>query len=118
MTDLTRRVGALEEDVKDIKAVLKDTVVPMLTRVDERLHHAATRAELESVRNDLVPRLAQVDSGVAQAATQAEVEAVRASVAALPGRGFVIGTVIALFALCAGMVAATVATLQYADSLP
>lgn len=84
--DMDARVSRLEADMKDVKSVLYDTVVPALTRIEERLNHTATKAELEGVR---------------------------AQVAEKPGRGFVIGTVIAIFALCAGMVAATVAGLQY-----
>ncbi|MBB4286168.1 hypothetical protein [Roseospira goensis] len=38
---------------------------------------------------------------------------VSADLAEKPGKGFVIGTVIAIFGLSAGVVAATIATLQY-----
>lgn len=46
MDDVIRRVGALEGDMKEVKGLLADKVVPMLVRIDERLNHSATKAEL------------------------------------------------------------------------
>lgn len=55
------RVGRLEADMRDVKAVLNDTVVPVLARIDERLNHTATKAEMQGVRADLDGKIADLD---------------------------------------------------------
>ncbi|WP_299439120.1 hypothetical protein [uncultured Rhodospira sp.] len=59
--DMDERVGRLEVDMRDVKAVLNDTVVPVLARIDERLNHTATKAELQGVRADLDGKIADLD---------------------------------------------------------
>ncbi len=68
-----------------------------------------TRLETEFtyVRRDLDEIKAQM------ADISATLDRVCAQLAEKPGKGFVIGTVIAIFGLCAGMVGATVTTLQH-----
>lgn len=58
------------------------------------------RRDLDEIRRDMKGIRETMDHFSAQLAEK-------------PGKGFVIGTVIAIFGLSAGMVAATVAVLQY-----
>lgn len=44
--DMEARVARLEEDMREVKSLLNDKVVPMLVRIDERLNHTATKADL------------------------------------------------------------------------
>ncbi|MBB4264635.1 hypothetical protein [Roseospira visakhapatnamensis] len=75
-----------------------------------------TRLETEFtyVRRDLDEiKAALTDLRVGQDSIREDVASLKAQLAEKPSRGFVIGTVIAIFGLCAGMVGATVTTLQY-----
>ncbi|WP_299437009.1 hypothetical protein [uncultured Rhodospira sp.] len=45
MSDLTRRVETLENDMREVKGILA-RMEPMLIRMDERMNHLATKAEL------------------------------------------------------------------------
>ena len=64
-------------------------------------------AEFTYVRRDLDEIKAKMED------IGARLAAIDTQLANKPGKGFVIGTVIAIFGLCAGMVGATVAAMQY-----
>ena len=49
------RVAALEADMKDVKAVLGDIRL-VLTRLDERTTHLATKEDVANVRTDLASK--------------------------------------------------------------
>jgi len=84
------RLSGLEADIKNVKAVLNGTVVPLLSRIDERLNHTATKAELQSVRADLEGKLAEK-----------------------PGKGFIVGTALSIVVGGITLIAATIAGMQY-----
>lgn len=104
MTDLTRRVAALEETIARIE--------PLLIRIDERLNHVATKGDLEALRADT-----DINTESLRGNMDTKLESLRADLhaglAEKPGRFFMVGTVTTVFGLCAAIVAATVAGLQY-----
>jgi hypothetical protein len=109
MTDLTRRVTALEETMARLE--------PLLIRIDERLNHVATKGDLEALRADTDIKMESLRGDMD---TKLEVlrADLRAGLAEKPGRFFMVGTVMTVFGLCAAIVAATVAGLQYIQPLP
>jgi len=65
------------------------------------------RRDLDEIKDEMKEIRGRLDDVVGG------LESVRAILNHKPGKGFVIGTVIAIFGLCAGMVGATVAAMQY-----
>lgn len=57
MEELVRRVGRLEN--------LLEQMAPTLARLDERLNHLATKADLAAVRSDLAGKVGAVETNLA-----------------------------------------------------
>ena len=65
MSDLTRRVETLENDMREVKATL-GRLEPMIIRIDEQLRstlpHLATKAEVADLRTEVRAGLADKPS--------------------------------------------------------
>ncbi|MBB4284626.1 hypothetical protein [Roseospira goensis] len=128
MTDLTRRVAALEATLRRLE--------PLIVRIDEQLRvtlpSLATKAELQAFRTEAqtetkdvrIDLKAEVQdlrtewrATVPALASKADVQEAKADLGARlaekPGRAFIVTTVFAAIGLCVAAVAATVTTLQY-----
>lgn len=55
--DMEARVARLEEDMREVKNLLNDKVMPLLVRIDERLAHTATKTEMTEGFTHLGERL-------------------------------------------------------------
>jgi hypothetical protein len=53
------RVARLEEDMSEVKGLLYNQMLPLLHRIDERLNHTATKADLNNMAADLRAENAQ-----------------------------------------------------------
>lgn len=132
MTDLTERVGALEETLRRLE--------PLIVRIDEQLRITlptlATKPEIQAfrteaqtqskdVRTDLKAELQDLRTEwratLPAIASKADVQEAKADLGAKlaekPGRAFIVGIVFTVFGLCVATAAGTVATLQYLQSL-
>lgn len=143
MTELTERVGALEETLRRLE--------PLIVRIDEQLRvilpTLATKAELQAfrteartdikdtrielkteindVRTDLTAEVqnlrtewrARLPALASKADVQESKADLGARLAEKPGRSFIVTTVFAAIALCVAAIAATVAALQYIQPL-
>ncbi|WP_299439828.1 hypothetical protein [uncultured Rhodospira sp.] len=91
------------------------------TRIGEKVfkHSGDLTTDIANARSESANGIAALradlstEIGNVRADAPSDAAALRGAIAALPGRGVVVGTVLAIFALCAGMVAATVASLHY-----
>jgi hypothetical protein len=92
------RVSRLEDDMRDIKAILAQ-IVPLIVRIDAtitaRLPHLATKAELADVRSELLK----------------ETGAIRAELAEKPSRAYLWG-VLAVLVTAYGAGLAAIAVLK------
>jgi len=60
---LETRISRIEEDIRDIRAIL-GRLEPMIIRIDAQLAHLATKAELADLRAELRADLAEKPSRV------------------------------------------------------
>jgi hypothetical protein len=58
---LEARVGRLEEDMREVRAMLGQ-MLPILVRIDATLPHLATKAELAELRTEVTAKLAEMPS--------------------------------------------------------
>jgi hypothetical protein len=77
------RLGRLEEDVREIKAMLA-SLMPPIHRIDGQLPHLATKAELATGLSDLRTEIADLRTEL------------RAGLADKPGRGYLWGVMAAM----------------------
>ncbi|WP_299440053.1 hypothetical protein [uncultured Rhodospira sp.] len=116
--ETSQRIESLRADTtQQIESLRADT-----TQQIETLR-ADTTQQIESLRADMTQQIEtlradttqQIESLRADTAQQIETlrGELRAGLAEKPGRFFMVGTVMTVFALCAAIVAATVAGLQY-----
>lgn len=92
--EIEPRVSRLESDVAEIRAVLA-RLEPLIIRMDERLSHLATKAELEALRGEV----------------KVDIAALRGDLARKPGHGAMWGMGLALFGLVVAAMAAGAAYL-------
>jgi hypothetical protein len=54
------RVARLEEDLSEVKGLLHNQILPLLHRIDERLNHTASKADLSNMATELRAELTEV----------------------------------------------------------
>jgi hypothetical protein len=54
------RVARLEEDMSEVKGLLHNQILPLLHRIDERLNHTASKADLSNMATELRAELTEV----------------------------------------------------------
>jgi hypothetical protein len=54
------RVARLDEDMSEVKDLLHSRILPLLHRIDERLNHTASKADLNSMATKLRAELTEV----------------------------------------------------------
>ena len=53
------RVARLEEDMSEVKGLLYNQILPLLHRIDERLNHTASKADLSNMAAELRAELTE-----------------------------------------------------------
>ena len=86
MDDVLRRITALEGDMKEVKGILSDKLLPLMTRIDERTNNAVTKADV-----------ARIDERLKDMPTAKEFGELKGRVAQLPTAIQLVGFVIAIF---------------------
>jgi CHAD domain-containing protein len=109
-TYVRRDLDEIRQDMKGMRETMEAIAAQLGGLKDVPAKMETFSAKLETVSAHL-GGLKDVPAKMETLSTR--FETVSARLAEKPGKGFVIGTVIAIFGLSAGMVAATVATLQY-----
>jgi hypothetical protein len=64
------RVARLEGDMSEVKGLLYNQVLPLLHRIDERLNHTATKADVASITAELKAENAQTRSDLTLSISQ------------------------------------------------
>src|SRR4051794_39326744 len=67
-------VARLEADVSEVKGLLYNQMLPLLHRIDERLNHTATKADLSNVAADLRTEMTEMRADLRAEITEVRTE--------------------------------------------
>jgi hypothetical protein len=87
------RVARLEEDMSEVKGLLHNQILPLLHRIDERLNHTASKADLSNMATELRAELTE-----ARIETSARLMGIQTELAERPTRSYllmVVGVMVA-----------------------
>jgi len=92
MDDVLRRITALEGEMKEVKNLLSDKLLPLMIRIDERTGNAATKADV-----------GRIDERLKDMPTAKEFGELKGRVGQLPTTIQLVGFVFAIFAVSGAM---------------